>query len=214
MKIQSLGYRTDLTNRILEGSVVEDRGDHLVIRSPDNPTFWWGNFLLIPELKPGQAAGWLERFAAEFPDAGHVVIGVDETDSAAIDPAELIAAGLELSSNTVLTAGGLKPPPRPNTEAVFRTLDGDDDWRQAARLRAAVSEGMAGSDPEFLRARLQGERAMIEKGGGSWFGAFLDGELASQLGIVPDASTGLARYQNVETRPSARRRGLAGTLVW
>ena len=29
-----------------------------------------------------------------------------------------------------------------------------------------------------------------------------------------DAGDGLARYQDVETDPTARRRGLAGTLVW
>ena len=29
-----------------------------------------------------------------------------------------------------------------------------------------------------------------------------------------DAGGGLARYQDVETDPPARRRGLAGTLVW
>jgi GNAT superfamily N-acetyltransferase len=212
--MQSLGFQTDLTIRALEGGVVDDRGDHLVIRTPHNPSFWWGNFLLIPELKAGQAAGWLERFAAEFPDAGHTAIGVDETAAAAIDPAELTAAGLEFSSNTVLTASELSPPARPNTGAVFRALDGDDDWRQAARLRAAVSEGMPGSEPEFLAAKLNAERAMIEKGHGSWFGAFLDGQLAAQLGMVPDPVTGLARYQSVETHPEWRRHGLAGTLVW
>jgi GNAT superfamily N-acetyltransferase len=212
--IQSLGFRTDLTIRALEGSLVEARGDHLVIRTPHNPTFWWGNFLLIPELKAGQAAGWLERFAVEFPGAGHTAIGVDSTRSAAIDPAELIASGLEFSSNTVLTASELGPPARPNTEAVCRALDGDDDWRQSWRLREAVSEGMPGSEPEFLRAKLNAERAMTDKGHGSWFGAFLDGELAAQLGVVPDPATGLARYQSVETHPDTRRRGLAGTLVW
>ena len=40
----------------------------------------------------------------------------------------------------------------------------------------------------------------------------------AQLGIVTgDKLSGpgrLARYQNVETHPSARRRGLAGTPVW
>ena len=29
-----------------------------------------------------------------------------------------------------------------------------------------------------------------------------------------DAGGGLARYQDVETDPAARRQGLAGTLVW
>lgn len=214
VEIRSLGYRTDLAIRALEGSVVEGEGDCLVVHSPGNPAYWWGNFLLVPELKPGQAGGWLERFAAEFPDARHVAIGVDETDSAAIDPAEMIAAGLELSSDVVLTASELKPPPRPSTEAVFRTLEDDDDWRQAAALRAVVSEGFPGSEPEFLRARLNAERTLTEEGHGAWFGAFQDGELAAQLGVVADAATGLARYQDVETHPGARRRGLAGTLVW
>ncbi|MGH3183582.1 MAG: hypothetical protein ACRDOE_17020, partial [Streptosporangiaceae bacterium] len=35
----------------------------------------------------------------------------------------------------------------------------------------------------------------------------------AQLGLF-DAGDGYARYQHVETDPEARRRGLAGTLVW
>src|SRR5260370_12802330 len=45
--VRSLGYRTDLMVRLLDGSQVEDRGDYLAVRSPQNPTFWWGNFLLM-----------------------------------------------------------------------------------------------------------------------------------------------------------------------
>src|SRR5881392_3949693 len=71
MQVTSLGFRTDLALRALEGAEVTDRGDYTVVRSPDNPTFWWGNFLLLagwPE--PGTGDGWLARFAAEFPQAG------------------------------------------------------------------------------------------------------------------------------------------------
>jgi predicted GNAT family acetyltransferase len=32
--------------------------------------------------------------------------------------------------------------------------------------------------------------------------------------VVADAASGLARYQNVETHPDFRQRGLAGTLAW
>jgi hypothetical protein len=46
MQVTSLGFRTDLALRVLEGAEVTDRGDYTVVRSPDNPTFWWGNFLL------------------------------------------------------------------------------------------------------------------------------------------------------------------------
>ena len=42
VEVRSLGYRTDLMVRLLEGSLVEDRGDYLVVRSPHNPTYWVG----------------------------------------------------------------------------------------------------------------------------------------------------------------------------
>jgi hypothetical protein len=214
MEIRSLGYRTDLMIRVLEGSQVEDRGDYLVIRSPQNPTFWWGNFLLLSvPPPPGQAAKWLARFDAEFPGASHSALGVDVTEADAMDPRELIEAGLRLTRLAVLTASDVHVPPRPNTKAIYRRLSGDDDWEQAAELRAVISEGEPGSEPEFLRARLAAERAITEAGHGSWFGAFIDGRLLAQLGLMT-GTAGLARYQNVETHPAARRQGLAGSLVW
>jgi len=212
--IRSLGYRTDLMIRVLEGSQVEDRGAYLVIRSPQNPAFWWGNFLLLSAPPPpGQAGQWTARFAAEFPGASHVALGVDVTEADAVDPRELIAAGLRLTQETVLTASDVHAPPRPDTTATYRRLSGDADWAQAAELRTVISAGEPGSEPEFLRARLAAERAITEAGHGSWFGAFSNGRLLAQLGLI-SSQTGLARYQNVETHPAARRRGLAGTLVW
>jgi hypothetical protein len=209
--IRSLGYRTDLMVLALEGSQVSDRGDHLVIRTPGNPDYWWGNFLLLPGLEPGSGGDWLARFAAEFPDAKHVALGVDQTDSGAVNPGEL--PGLTMDRNAVLTATSVHAPPHPNTEAVFRKLDGDADWRQSFELTAAIYAGEPGGDREFLTARLAAKRALTEEGHGAWFGAFIDGTLVSQLGLVT-GNSGLARYQSVETHPGARRRGLAGTLVW
>jgi hypothetical protein len=48
----SLGWRSDLVFARFDGEVV-DRGNHLLVRTPGNPTFWWGNFLLF--------AGWCCR---------------------------------------------------------------------------------------------------------------------------------------------------------
>ena len=80
MDIKSLGYRTDIMLRLLEGSERTDRGDYVVIRSPANPAFWWGNFLLMAAPPaPGGAAGWQSRFDAEFPAAEHLALGIDVT---------------------------------------------------------------------------------------------------------------------------------------
>ena len=214
VEVRSLGYRTDLMVRRLEGSLVEDHGDYLVVRSPDNPTYWWGNFLLLAAPpQPGDAEMWVAMFAAEFPDAAHVTIGIDVTEVSAVHVSELTAERLRLQQSAVMTAQQVHQPPRPNREAVIRKLSGDEDWRQAADLRAVVNAGEPASDPAFLRARIAAERRISDAGHGSWFGAFLDRTLVAQLGLVTDAS-GIARFQNVETHPAARRQGLAGTLVW
>jgi len=211
VEVRSLGYRTDLAILALEGSQVTDRGDHLVIRTLSNPDYWWGNFLLLRDLKPGSGGGWMARFAAEFPDAQHTALGLDEPDGRAVDPGEL--AGMTMERNAVMTATSVHAPPHPNTEAVFRTLEGDADWQQSLELTAAVYAGEPGGDAGFLTAQLAAKRALTEAGHGAWSGAFLDGTLVSQLGLIT-VESGLARYQSVETHPAARRRGLAGTLVW
>jgi ribosomal protein S18 acetylase RimI-like enzyme len=211
VEVRSLGYRTDLAILTLEGSQVSDQGDHLVIRTPRNPDYWWGNFLLLRDLKPGSGGAWLARFAAEFPDAQHIALGLDETDAGTVDPGEL--AGMTVEQNAVMTATSVHAPANPNSEAAFRVLEGDADWRQSLELTAAVHAGEPGGNAGFLAARLAAKRELTEAGHGAWYGAFLGGTLVSQLGLVT-GKPGLARYQSVETHPAARRRGLAGTLVW
>jgi GNAT superfamily N-acetyltransferase len=214
MDVRSLGYRTDLMIRALEGSEVSDRGDYLVIRTPANPTFWWGNFLLLPappEL--GAPDGWLATFAAEFPGAAHVTLGIDTGDAAGVDADAFAALGLAAELSSVLAATAPHAPPHRNPDATCRPLETDDDWRQAASLGMVMYAGEPGGDPDFVRARLAAQRALTRAGHGWWFGAFAGGQLAAQLGVISDGS-GIARYQNVETHPDARRQGLAGTLVW
>lgn len=198
----------------LQGSMIEQRVGYQVIRTPANPTFYWGNFLLLDEPPaPGTVSSWMSTFAREFPGAGHVAIGVDGVSGEAGDQAELAAAGLEIDRSTVLTTASATPPPRPNQTAVFRVLDGDADWEAAL----ALNEAMYPSDnPEgwhgFAGRRLKAMRHMQEQGAGVWFGAFEADRMISSLGIFSDGS-GIARFQNVDTHPGYRRQGLAGTLV-
>ena len=65
----------------------------------------------------------------------------------------------------------------------------------------------------FSRTRAERSRALCarEDDVAAFFGAFADGVLAAQLGIVRCGST--ARYQHVLTDESHRRRGLASHLV-
>jgi len=213
--VTSLGYRTDLALLRLGGTEVEDHGDHLVVRSPHNPTHWWGNFLLLYGVPPQQQSElWVDRFHARFPEADHIAIGFDGTAGTVEDLAGFTAAGLTAEAQTVMTATSVHEPPRPNREATYRQLASDEDWAASVELRVECNEkGLdAAAYREHVERKAATNRALVEAGHGGWFGAFVDGRLVAQMGLYA-ASPGLARFQSVETHPDFRDRGLAGTLV-
>ena len=212
---RSLGYQTDLAVRVAEGSTITDCGDHVIVRTEQNPRYWWGNFLLLAAApRASEMAGWLERFAAVFPGARHLVFGVDVTDAADVDEAVFASAGLAADRGVVLTAVEVRAPSHRHLEAVIRPLAGPGDWHQSAQLAAAcAAQDPALMDLEFAELRAVARRRMAEAGTSTWFGAFADDRLVAQLGLVPLPGR-LARFQDVETHPEARRQGLAGTLVW
>lgn len=211
MDVRSLGYQTDLALLQVAGSVVEDRGTHLVVRTPANPTFHWGNFLLLatpPE--PGSGGFWVEVFERELPDALHRAFGVDGTTGTTADLAAFAELDYETDASSVMTATRVHAPPHPHPTATVRPLSSDADWAQQVELSVHAEEEHY--TVEFATRRAAAQRRMVEAGHGAWFGAFLDGTLAASLGIF-NASEGLARFQTVKTRVDARGQGLAGTLV-
>jgi ribosomal protein S18 acetylase RimI-like enzyme len=208
VEIRSLAFRTDLALLAQSGSLVDERDDCLVVRTPDNPTFYWGNFLLLRE-PPEAAQPWLARFETELPDARHRAFGLDVPDADPAGLAAFAAAGLSVEGSAVLTTAG--PVEARPVEAEVRQLAGDDDWAQRVELAQAVyDEGKPPS--EFVLRRSAAERRRCEAGHGAWWGAFEGGRLRSACGIFA-AGPGLARYQDVETHPDGRRRGLAGAVV-
>lgn len=212
MEIASLAYRTDLAMLEHSGSTVEDRGTYAVVRTPANPAFWWGNYLLLPagSYDEDSAREWLTTFEREFPDARHRTFGIDGTAGGLDDVAGFVALGMEAEASSVMTATEVHEPPRPNTDATLRPLASDDDWAQQVEL-SMVGEGF-GYDREFCTARTAAERSLVDQGYGAWWGAYDGGTLLSSMGLFT-ASPGLARFQHVKTHPDARGRGLAGTLV-
>lgn len=211
MELRSLAFRTDLALLQLGGSVVDDRGTHLVVRTLTNPSFYWGNYLLLRDAPTvGLVDHWLAEIEKEIPEARHRALGVDGVDGTTDDLAALAAAGFDVEVSVAMTATEVHPPQRPNTDAVVRPLLSDDDWsRQLEMSLAGEGEHVTRA---FAAARNEELRRLTEAGHGRWYGAFLGDDLAASLGILT-ASPGLARFQNVKTHPDFRSRGLAGTLV-
>ena len=112
----------------------------------------------------------------------------------------------------LITAAVAAPATATPPGVVLRILTSDDDWAQRAALPPARYPEEGPDYAGFVALRSESERRRCEAGHGDWWGAFEDGVLLSALGLF-DAGDGLARYQDVETRPEAERRGLAGALL-
>lgn len=209
MDVTSLGFRTDLALLRLDGSEVTDHGDHVTVRTPANPGYYWGNFVLI-DAPPGpdEVERWHETFRREFPEASHAALGIDRPHRGSLAP--LRRAGWRTDKVVVMSATAVRRPPH-HTSAEIRTLSGDDDWAQQVELSLSGEP-----DPHFTREfssrKDASYRRTIEAGHGHWWGAFVAGRLVASLGIIRTGD-GLARFQHVKTHPDHRRRGHAANLV-
>jgi GNAT superfamily N-acetyltransferase len=217
MEVKSLGYRTDLIFPAFDGEII-DRGAYIVVRTPSNPSFFWGNFLLFGRPPAdGDCARWCELFAREIgvpPQTWHITFGWDTVDREQGVVAPFLADGFHLEQTTVLTAHTLHPPAHAAEGLSIRPFQSDDDWAQSVDNQVATRE------PEFpeteyrtFRERAMARyRRMAERGLGDWFGGFVAGKLVADLGVFHAGRLG--RYQSVQTHPDCRRRGYAGALVY
>lgn len=207
-----MGFRTEIPLLESSGSVVEDHGTHLVVRTPTNPDYYWGNFLLLPEAPrtADSAHHWIAEHRRAFPEAKHSTLGIDRVDGA--DLSVLADAGMRVDVPVAMTATAVHPPPRPDSTAEVRQLSGDADWEQVVDLSLAGEEDDPHLTREFIARKTAANRSLVEGGHGHWWGSFAEGRLVATMGIFR-AGEGLARFQSVKTHPDHRGRGLAGTLV-
>jgi RimJ/RimL family protein N-acetyltransferase len=218
MHLRSLGYRTDLMFPRFDGLVV-DRGEYLVVRTPSNPRFWWGNFLLFAAPPgPEDLPRWRELFAAEIgepPQIDHLAFGWDAPDGATGALQPFLDAGFALIRNVVRTATttAVHPPPRPHDALVMRPVSSALDWQEALelQLRCQDDTDLTEAFVAFTHRQMVRYRMMAEAGRGAWFGAFLDDVMVGGLGVFTE--DGLGCFQEVVTNPAYRRQGICGTLV-
>ncbi len=216
MQLRGLGLRSDLMLIRFDGEVA-DRGDHLVVRTPTNPTFFWGNLLVFPRApRPGDRPVWTSLFAAAHTDprVRHMTFAWDEDDEGAA--AEFVAAGFRLDRDVVLTAraADIRRAPKHHDGLEVRPIAGDADWDAATAVHLAGVDGPLPAEAmaTFFRAQLARYRRMTEAGRGVWFGGFLDGRLVASLGVFHEGTLG--RFQLVATHPAHRRQGVCGALVY
>ena len=223
---RSLVWATDVDTLPLDRVVVR-RDGYVLIRTPSNPSFYWGNLLLFDAPpRPGDGRRWEALFEQEFanePRVEHHTFAWDETGGVAgAAQQEFVAHGYELDESVglVAEAGEVQPHQRENRDVVVQALDpaaGADEelWTAVVDLQVAGRpEGYEEAGfRTFARPRLDSRRELFRRGRGAWYVALdpASGEVAASCGIVVTAGRG--RFQVVDTALAYRRRGICSRLV-
>lgn len=218
-----LGWQTEFILHRLDAQITA-HDDCIAVRTDSNPTFYWGNCLLLRDA-PADAdlAHWQARFhaliAAGRPEVRHVAIGITAPRGSQLLPA-WVAEGFEVEDTAVLALRHDQPLAPASAVRAARWVLRPIDW--ATERDAFVDlqcQDSAPFEPAGYRAFRQRQMARIERlaqaGCGQWFGLWCDGVLAADCGLVRDAARpgALGRFQQVQTHPLWRRRGLCTALV-
>ncbi|HML52249.1 MAG TPA: GNAT family N-acetyltransferase [Propionicimonas sp.] len=205
-------WATDLAVLQLFGSTIEPHPDHLVVRTPANPDFHWGNFILVTDAeKAAEADRWLDVFADAHPQADWVAIGLITPP---LDHSAWASHGLDVEVDEALSTRQCPTGSALPAGYQARRLNGAD-WESLAEVEIRDNHASGTYDDatheRFLRARLRAVSEASHRDALAYFGAFHGEDLVSSLGIVVCGRR--ARYQSVGTDSAHRRHGLAGHLL-
>ncbi|MFZ0325035.1 MAG: GNAT family N-acetyltransferase [Actinomycetes bacterium] len=210
MRELSPGWATDLSILEFSGSTLDEREGHLVVRTPSNPDYHWGNCLFVTDAVD-DADRWMGTFHETFPHAGWIAIGLIAMPE---DRGAWTDQGVELELDEVLTTRTLPRQTPLHEDYTVRRIEGDD-WEQVVVREMLANKRRDEYEPEsherFVRARTDSRRSISDRGLAAFFGAFADDVLVADLGIVRCGTR--ARYQTVGTDEDHRRRGLASHLL-
>jgi len=217
----SLGWRSHLLACSFGAEIIE-HDDCIVVRSPSNPTYYWGNCLVLPTAPHDhELAHRLRRFddaiASRQPESQHLAFGVNAALLTEPLPSWRAVGIDEFDETAVLTLerAGLAATPavRDTPSVALRALS------LPAEIELAVQAQVANRDPSFelegyrvYRRRAMKRVASMQAAGiAHWYGALVGDKLVADCGLVHDGRLG--RFQHVGTQPAWRRRGLCRALV-
>jgi hypothetical protein len=175
MEIRSLGFRTDLFFHRANGEVF-DRGEYLVVRTPKNPGFFWGNLLYFAQApKEGDQDLWQALFQKEFADMDvhHLAFAWEGSEKGI--PFENFA----LEPTVTMTGSEFLKPKVWNANVHVRPLISEQDFAAALenQVRSRENHFEETEYRLFVKRKQEAYRALIQAGKGYWLGAFLGKKL-------------------------------------
>jgi GNAT superfamily N-acetyltransferase len=210
VKIASLAVRTEVMFAAMDGEVIP-RERYVVVRTPSNPTFYWGNFLVLRDTPTVDGiADWLACFERELPGAGHRLFVTDDPHAETFDVTPFQTLGFIPDETSLLRFSGASPVSSEWGCAPLRS----HMWEEAlALLDRSMTPKNALEDRyrAFLRIQMGRYRRLVERGLGQWFGVVAEDRLVGTCGIFEHE--GLCRFQTVAVDEAWRRKGIATSMV-
>jgi GNAT superfamily N-acetyltransferase len=196
----------------MSGSKITDFGDHLVVKTPHNPNYHWGNCILVNDpWSAADADKWIQRYSEVFPDHQWLAVGLPQMPA---NNEAWIRHGVTLEQLDVLSTQTL-PKQKPLADGYAARIFREHDWETLTKRELAEGLREGGYEPAVIESFVvetnANRKQMVDSGKAAWFGAFFDGEMVANLGMVTCGETG--RYQSVETNSNHRRKGLASHLL-
>lgn len=209
---RSLGLWTEIELARTRAEVI-DRGDYVAIRTPADPTYYFGNLLVLPApILPGALPHWLERFATDVgrpPQHQHVTLRWDTTTGDVGARSELEGAGFRVEVDQVMLARAVVGPAT-IPGLTLRALTADELPLTAA-LAFAISDDHSELHRTLLARRAAWQADLVRAGRAVFRAAFDGTTLVASLGIVN--LWRFARYQDVQVAAAYRQRGIASALL-
>lgn len=213
--MQNLVCRTDAIFHQRDG-FIEEFPAYWVIRTPDNPSFWFGNYVLFKHApQPGDLPRWREIHHRVFGSSlNHMVLGWDEPEPGSIQ--QFLDAKLIPSHGIALS---LQAPPsgtRINPDLEIRALVEQSEWDAMLRQQIQIDRDDFAYPEDagvFRTKQMVASKRMTDEGHGNWWGAFLNDQLVGGMGLYFDAAKSIGRFQYVTTAAAHRRKRVCSTIL-
>jgi hypothetical protein len=223
MKIEPAEYpatSTDLTVLPISAQVLE-YDDHIVVRCPLHPDFWFGNYITLDEAPAvGDLKHWQRLWSKAFGDIFGVqkmVLQWEEPAGPDVGPEiarkydSLLTYGfLECSFGLVLDVQRRERPADAHQLGESRPVADKNEWQAVTQLmidELANTEGEA----DLLRWRVHEYRRLVELGRGRWWAMWDQQQIPlGAAGVIWHGTQ--SRFQEVVTRASVRCMGICTHL--
>ncbi len=157
------------------------------------------------------------------PEIRHITLCWDGTTGEVSSRGELVRAGFVVEVQQVMIArAAAVPTPTLDPSLELRALD-PSDLSSVCELAYAIGDRHDEAHRQFLQRRSAWHQRLVDQGRARFWGVFERSSLVGSLGLVVLAPPGsdlatapldhIGRYQDVQTAPSHRRRGIAGALL-